>query len=146
MDKNLWLWGCIGLGATGLIRIMGSVGNSLLDSSSRETVRIASCYDGDTCTTSAGEKIRLACIDAPEMDVDSTTLGLVNYMNAAYARDELRDMVVGEDVGIRRITTGPYGRTIAELYLGSKNVGQEMARSLYVNVDQKYAYQCDWAS
>ena len=31
------------------------------------SVVIASCYDGDTCTTSAGEKIRLACIDTPEL-------------------------------------------------------------------------------
>ena len=29
------------------------------------TVAIHSCFDGDTCLTSKGEKIRLACIDAP---------------------------------------------------------------------------------
>ena len=27
------------------------------------SVVIASCYDGDTCTTTTGEKVRLACID-----------------------------------------------------------------------------------
>ena len=31
------------------------------------SVIIAKCYDGDTCTTKNGEKIRLACIDAPEI-------------------------------------------------------------------------------
>ena len=31
------------------------------------SVMFASCYDGDTCTTSAGEKVRLACIDTPEL-------------------------------------------------------------------------------
>ena len=31
------------------------------------TVVIDSCYDGDTCTTTEGEKIRLACIDTPEL-------------------------------------------------------------------------------
>ncbi len=31
------------------------------------TVRIQNCYDGDTCTTTKGEKIRLACIDTPEL-------------------------------------------------------------------------------
>ena len=31
------------------------------------SVVIANCYDGDTCTTTAGEKIRLACIDTPEL-------------------------------------------------------------------------------
>ena len=28
---------------------------------------IKNCYDGDTCTTIDGEKIRLACIDTPEL-------------------------------------------------------------------------------
>ena len=30
-------------------------------------VSIHSCYDGDTCTTTTGEKVRLACIDTPEL-------------------------------------------------------------------------------
>ena len=30
-------------------------------------VVIQNCYDGDTCTTIQGEKIRLACIDTPEL-------------------------------------------------------------------------------
>ena len=30
-------------------------------------IKIKNCYDGDTCTTESGEKIRLACIDAPEI-------------------------------------------------------------------------------
>jgi endonuclease YncB( thermonuclease family) len=29
-------------------------------------VKIRSCYDGDTCRTSTGRKIRLDCIDPPE--------------------------------------------------------------------------------
>ena len=33
----------------------------------RESVTIKSCYDGDTCRTTTGEKIRLACIDTPEL-------------------------------------------------------------------------------
>ena len=31
------------------------------------TITIDRCYDGDTCTTMAGEKLRLACIDTPEL-------------------------------------------------------------------------------
>ena len=31
-------------------------------SQTSEKVVITSCYDGDTCTSSTGEKIRLACI------------------------------------------------------------------------------------
>ena len=30
-------------------------------------ITIKDCYDGDTCTSSEGEKIRLACIDTPEL-------------------------------------------------------------------------------
>ena len=35
--------------------------------SSPPKVIIKNCYDGDTCTTTKGEKIRLACIDTPEL-------------------------------------------------------------------------------
>ena len=31
------------------------------------TVMIQSCYDGDTCTTTKGDKLRLACIETPEL-------------------------------------------------------------------------------
>ena len=34
------------------------------------SVVIASCYDGDTCTITNGERIRLACIDSPEQRGD----------------------------------------------------------------------------
>ena len=30
-------------------------------------IKIKDCYDGDTCTSSEGEKIRLACIDTLEI-------------------------------------------------------------------------------
>ena len=33
----------------------------------KKNVIIESCYDGDTCTTGEGEKIRLACIDTAEL-------------------------------------------------------------------------------
>ena len=33
----------------------------------RESVTIKSCYDADTCRTTTGEKIRLVCIDTPEL-------------------------------------------------------------------------------
>ena len=31
------------------------------------SVTIQNCYDGDTCATTEREKIRLACIDTPEL-------------------------------------------------------------------------------
>ena len=48
-------------------------------------VQIKDCYDGDTCTTKSGEKIRLACIDAPELKVkkvdSSKGISSKNYLN-----------------------------------------------------------------
>ena len=49
------------IGSAALLLVLGSPAAAL------ETVTIRSCYDGDTCRTTTGEKIRLACIDTPEM-------------------------------------------------------------------------------
>ena len=54
------------------------------------SVVIASCYDGDTCTTTLGERVRLACIDTPELRGNRAETEL-----AEAARDYLRDLVVG---------------------------------------------------
>ena len=76
-------------------------------------VVIASCYDGDTCTTTTGERVQLACIDTPEL------VGMRSEpVPARAARDHLRNLVVGKKVGIRRITKDRYGRTVVELFLG----------------------------
>lgn len=42
---------------------MGSSGQA----NALPSVVIASCYDGDTCSTTEGESIRLACIDTLEL-------------------------------------------------------------------------------
>ena len=81
------------------------------------SVVIASCYDGETCTTTNGERIRLACIDTPELRGNRAHPEL-----AEAARNHLRDLVLGQKVGIRRITEGRYGRTVAELFIGKTNV------------------------
>ena len=63
------------------------------------SVLITSCYDGDTCTTMTGEKVRLACIDTPELSGKKA-----EPVPAKAARDHLRGLVLGKKVGIRRIT------------------------------------------
>ena len=82
---------------------------------------IASCYDGDTCTITTGEKVRLACIDTPELRGKKA-----EPVPANAARDYLRGLVVGKKVGIRRITEDRYGRTVAELFIGKMNIQREM--------------------
>ena len=103
------------------------------------TVVIASCYDGDTCTTTTGERVRLACIDAPELSGKRA-----EPVPAKAARDHLRGLVVGKKIGIRRITEDRYGRTVAELFLGQTNVQQEMVASGHAEIYWWYAYQCPW--
>ena len=103
------------------------------------TATIKRCYDGDTCTTTTGEKIRLACIDTPELKGKKA-----DPEPAQAARDYLRRMVVGKEVGIRRITKDRYGRTVAELYLNGSNVQQQLVASGHAEIFWKYARQCPW--
>ena len=103
------------------------------------SVVIASCYDGDTCTTTTGERFRLACIDTPELVGKRA-----EPAPAKAARDHLRNLVVGKKVGIRRITEDRYERTVAELFLGLTNVQQEMVAIGHAEILWRYAHQCPW--
>ena len=103
------------------------------------SVVIASCYDGDTCTTTTGERVRLACIDTPELVGKRA-----EPAPAKAARDHLRNLVVGKKVGIRRITEDRYERTVAELFLGLTNVQQEMVAIGHAEILWRYAHQCHW--
>ena len=103
------------------------------------SVVIAICHDGDTCTTTTGERVRLACIDTPEL------VGMrAEPVPARAARDHLRNLVVGKKVGIRRITKDRYGRTVVELFLGTTNVQQEMVVSGHAEIYWRYQDQCSW--
>ena len=104
-----------------------------------ELVQVRSCYDGDTCTTTTGEKIRLACIDTPELKGKRA-----DPVPAKAARDHLRSLVVGQTVGIRRITTDRYGRTVAELFVDGSNVQQQLIASRHAEIYWKCAHQCGW--
>ena len=103
------------------------------------SVVIASCYDGDTCTTTTGERVRLACIDTPEQVGKRA-----EPAPAKDARDHLSNLVVGKKVGIRRITKDRYGRTVAELFLGTTNVQQEMVAGSDAEILRQYSHQCPW--
>ena len=103
------------------------------------TVVIASCYDGDTCTTTTGERVRLACIDTPELVGKRA-----EPLPTKAARDHLRGLVVGKKVRIRRITEDRYGRTVAELFIGTRNVQQELVATGHAKIYRRYSYQCPW--
>ena len=65
-------------------------------------------------------------------------------MPAQAARDYLRGLVIGRDVGIRRITTDRYGRTVAELFVNGSNVQKQLVAAGHADIYWKYAHQCGW--
>ena len=103
------------------------------------TTIIKSCYDGDTCTTSKGEKIRLACIDSPELKGDKA-----NPIPAKKARDYLNNLIANKLVFIKRITLDKYGRTVAELYKDEINIQKLLVDKNLAKIYKKYSYQCPW--
>ena len=103
-----------------------------------ERVTIQRCYDGDTCTT-AKEKIRLACIDTPELRGRKA-----DPVPAKAARDYLRQFIHGKRIALERITTDRYGRTVGQLHADGVNVQQEMVRSGHAEIFWKYAKPCSW--
>ena len=104
------------------------------------TTIIQSCYDGDTCTTIDGEKIRLACIDTPELKGKKA-----DPIPAKEARDFLNNLVTNEEVSIRRITKDRYGRTVAELFNGNINIQKLLVDKGYGQIYKKYSNQCEWS-
>ncbi len=103
------------------------------------TTIIKSCYDGDTCTTIDGEKIRLACIDTPELKGKKA-----DPIAAKEARDFLNELLANEKVSIKRITNDRYGRTVAELFKNNINVQEVIIEKAYGKIYERYQYQCDW--
>ena len=104
-------------------------------------ILIEDCYDGDTCISSKGEKIRLACIDTPEIK------GKNAQPEKAYiARDYLNKLISKKNLSIRRITFDKYGRTVAELYYGEMNIQKHLVEIGLAKIYKKYAYQCEWSN
>jgi len=104
-------------------------------------VTIESCYDGDTCTSNTGEKIRLACIDTPEIRGPRA-----NPEPAKAARDFLNSQIAGKEVSIRRITKDRYERTVGELSKNGTNIQKLMVSKGYAKIYEKYSDPCPWAS
>ena len=103
-------------------------------------VFIKDCYDGDTCTTLKGEKIRLACIDTPELKGWNA-----DPIPAKVARDFVNKLVANEEVSIKRITNDRYGRTVGELFKDEVNIQELIVEKGYGKIYKKYAYQCEWS-
>ena len=115
------------------------VGLSSETNAELSTTLIKSCYDGDTCTTVDGEKIRLACIDTPELKGKKA-----DPFAAQEARDFLNNLVSNKKVSIRRITNDRYERIVGELFINGINVQELIVQKGYGKIYERYADQCDW--
>jgi len=104
-------------------------------------VFINNCYDGDTCTTLKGEKIRLACIDTAELKGRNA-----NLLPAKSAKNFLNNLVANQEVSIKRITKDRYGRTVAELFKNGDNIQELIVKKGFGVIYKKYSHQCDWSN
>ena len=99
---------------------------------------LVSVGDGDTIrvTTAKGQKvtIRMACIDAPE-----TAQG----ESGTQATLVLKQLLGAGPVEIRPQTVDRYGRTVAEVYAGGRNVNLEMVRMGMAYAYRQYLSGCD---
>ena len=66
-------------------------------------------------------------------------------MPAKAARDQLRSLVVGRTVGIRRNTSDRYCRNAAELFIDGSNVQQQLVATGHADIYWKYVHQCAWS-
>jgi len=103
-------------------------------------VFIKNCYDGDTCTSANGEKIRLACIDTPELKGSRA-----KPVQAKSAKIFLNDLVADQEVSINRITKDRYGRTVAELFRDETNIQELIVKKGFGKIYKRYAHQCEWS-
>ena len=112
----------------------------LLAKSDFSSIVIKSCYDGDTCTAIDGEKIRLACIDTPELKGKNS-----DHEKAIEAKDFLNKLIADKEISIKRITKDRYGRTVAELFKDGVNIQELIVNKGYGKIYKKYSYQCEWS-
>ena len=112
----------------------------LLAKSEFPSVFIKSCYDGDTCTAIDGEKIRLACINTPELKGKDS-----DPEKAIEARDFLNKLVADKEISINRITKDRYDRTVAELFKDGVNIQELIVNKGYGKIYKRYSYQCEWS-
>ena len=94
--------------------------------------------DGDTIRVLLNgqeERVRLACIDAPEMR--QTPFG-------AASRDRLRQLTpVGSTIRLPTLTRDRFGRIVAEVFYQGKNVNLELVKEGQAVVYRQYLRGCD---
>ena len=101
-------------------------------------VTLLSVGDGDTIRVKdkSGAKVtvRLACIDAPETSQGSS---------GKWSTQTLKGMIQGKSISIKPQVKDRYGRTVAEIYVGSPNINLQMVRKGAAFTYRQYLKQCD---
>jgi micrococcal nuclease len=97
------------------------------------TAKVISVGDGDTITVDQAGKnmrVRMSCIDAPE---------LKQKPFGESSRQRLKALLpTGTPVTLRVIDTDRYGRTVAEVFKGSKSINLVMVQEGQAVIYQKY--------
>lgn len=99
---------------------------------------VYSITDGDSLTVLQGKKrikVRLACVDAPE--ISQSPFGL----NSKHALQTL--LPIGSQVALRTLVIDRYGRNVAEVIDGTVNIGQRLVKRGDAFVYWKYISRCD---
>ena len=100
--------------------------------------KLVSIGDGDTVRVidKSGSKvtIRLACIDAPETSQGSS---------GKWSTKTLKEMIQGKSISLKPQVKDRYGRTVAEIYVGSTNINLQMVRKGAAFAYRQYLKQCD---
>ncbi len=108
-----------------------------LETSNLLEATVISTGDGDTLRVNLeGENttIRLACIDAPETTQSPW---------GSQSRDRLQELLPkGQVVKLREIEQDRYGRTVAEVYVGTKSINLQMVEEGQAVVYRQYLNSC----
>ncbi len=100
--------------------------------SQQTTCRVVGIADGDTltCLTDSKQplKVRLHAIDAPEKQ----------QAFGQQAKKHLSDLVYNQTVTLNITDTDRYGRSVADIQLGSLNVNQQMVKDGYAWAYRRY--------
>ena len=93
--------------------------------------RVASIYDGDTLRVQCGTeklKVRLHCIDAPELSQRPWGQESRAYLHR----------ITPGTVTLRRVDTDRYGRIVGEVFDGERSINLEMVRAGQAAVFARY--------
>lgn len=99
--------------------------------------KVVKVYDGDTITIACKYpknsknlyrfSVRLAGIDAPEMNADS----FIERVEANISKEQLHSLVYNETVRLDNIRTEKYGRLLADVYIRDLHVNSWLLENNY---------------